>query len=275
MLLNKGLTNSNVWEGNDNYPTQDWYFSNLPRGHPAWIDHRTCDHCEGDNEKPDNPSGFIHSGELSYHPESMSLDEGIFIILGCELAVKLVGGSCGQFAAQMKYNIATHMINQCKTYGDSKFIIYEPSGHDLSEGEGGSTYTYGKPLSFLSSPSYTSDFFNEIQDIIWRLASLKKNKNWDYTCSLAAMTDSWSSTGAGITNVSAAYNTETFFTLLWEVLQNKKRPDDKQSQIINKSLDQLNAAPCEGPFCYKTGLDGIYSPNGWAATYKWCKKPDV
>ncbi len=308
-LLNKGLTENDIWydanNGSDIYMFGDFSSgSYLPRGHPGYIDHRTALDCDG---KADLPSTVLHHytynpehPECEHthldHPESVSQDEAIWILLGCELTIKLdAGGYVANLAFEIKLKILDYLINIYHLGGWETFQLYEPvNDFPICEYEGGSTYTFGKPLCLLDiiNTNFNSTlYWDDWQSLLWRLTGLKYNKNFDLIGCLAAMTDSWLTTGAGIMNVTAKVNCETFYTLLWEVLQNKTRPEDKQTMIVNKALDQINAAPCEGPYCYKpdeyyTAHDaygneylylggGIYSGNGWAATYKWCQNEET
>jgi hypothetical protein len=88
-------------------------------------------------------------------------------------------------------------------------------------------------------------------------------------------------------------NWDTFYFLLWEVLNNNNRNSTLQSQLLSKSLGQLNSAPCEGPYCYKPDTriphyligkkinlyntydtNGVYSGGGWATSYRWYEGED-
>ncbi|HOY30996.1 MAG TPA: PKD domain-containing protein [Bacteroidales bacterium] len=156
--------------------------------------------------------------------------------------------------------------------------------------QGGNTWNYGKPLCklYFSTPNpfntYSESDVSEIlqyeQSIMWTLASIVPTGDWDLTCSLAAMTDSWNNTGARIKAISDNTKTHTFFTLLWEVLQNKKRPGNIQKEIMIETIDQMNSSPCEGTYCYRSDYDseghwqlgGIHPDGGWASTYRWCKE---
>jgi hypothetical protein len=300
---------------NDVFNTNSYTFGNLPRGHPGYIDHRTAADCLDDSTRKLPPFHREPKCEENHqhdpHPESMSQDEAIWIMLGCDLTTKLVGGNIGDMALQMKTKILRRLTNIDAMFGVDPFTIYEPNNSVICEDEGGNTRAYGKPLCELFystngtnnpyqlpySYSFTVDYPTWAQKILWAGASLIPTRDFDLTCSLAAMTDSWNNTGSGIYTISSGNNCETFYTLLWEVLQQKQRTASKQSTILTKTKDQLDSGPCNGPYCYKPDDrnymfesdddhwilvsfddDGIYagdeeSPSnyGWSSTYKWCK----
>ncbi len=264
-LLNIGLKTTDVWNENEHRFGNLQYGGFLPRGHPGYIDHRTCDKCEGQSDTSDVPLHDAHGHD--FHPESMSKDEAIMILMGCALTIKLVGGNIGQLASTMKQKIVEVLVNAHHTWGSTPYQIYEP-GHIVPEG--GNSLVYAKPLNLLIGvPPANADNFS------WQVMSWFGWDGGDQTAVLAAMTDSWVCTGSGINNVTHRHNWQSFYTLLWEVLQNKTRPDDKQDKIEELAIDQLDNAPCEGPYCYKAddddGNGGIYSGEGWASTYKWFK----
>lgn len=58
------------------------------------------------------------------------------------------------------------------------------------------------------------------------------------------------------------YNWDTFYLMLWGIL-NFKEPDKLN---IQKVRDQLNAAPCNGPYAES---DAVFSGNGWACSAKF------
>lgn len=287
-LLNKNLSPGNAWNGQT--------FGNLPLGHPSYVNHRTTDDCGGTAISPLPP--FLHNPSCDHphqdHPESMSQDEAIGILLGVECAIRFAPGTnSANIALHMKEEILETIINIEQTYGDDRFRIYEPRNSALPDyricnAEGGNTKSYGKPFVYLyylnpNLPGHNPDIINWItnyQKILWAVLSFQQLGNTDLVAMLAAMTDTWANTGLGIFCVTEYRNWDSFYTLLWEALQNKSRPAEKQAHTLQKSLDQLNAAPCEGPYCYRKETeihgdwqgDGIFSGGGWASDYKWFKE---
>jgi len=270
-LLNKRLSQTDVFSttyfrfGND----QEGY---LPRGHPGYIDHRTCDHCGGEAEKNTPPNHTNHKCQGNwynphnhdFHPESMSQDEAIGLLMGIELTKKLTGGICYDLASIMKEKIYKYLLNMDDIFGTSNYRIYEPDGYGICTAEGGFTIAFAVPLlhEFGLEPS-------TIPKIIWSyLGDGPHGQYPDLQAVLGAISNTWSNTGYRLKLVTKRNNWETFYVLLWEVLHNESLSVNKQETIVNKSLDQLNAAPCNGPYNYGSGY---FSGNGWASTYKWCK----
>lgn len=295
-LLNKGLDSLSVFD-----PTA-YRFKNsnngyLPLGHPGYIDHRTSDLCYGLAYEHDVPN----FGD-DPHPERMSQDEAIGLMLGMALTIKLTDDNipynqngtiintyCRQRAIFLFDKIVRYCVNLDKINGDNSFRIFDPNhSYDFT---GSSTYTLGKGFIMAghSVTGYDYGHVNESwQNFMWMLLQTfgytGGPKNSSMIGILGAIGNSWTNTYEGIENVSFYNNTETFYLLLWEVLNNLRPNDNKQTALLHKSLDQLDQAPCEGPFCYrsdyiKVGNDwvhvgsGIYSDGiGWASSYKWFKE---
>ena len=287
-LLNKDLLPNDTWDGS-NLQFGNSINGYLPRGHPGYADHRTCDYCEGSNEKSglplhtDNDASHIQdhphydSNSTFQHPESMSQDEAIWILLGCEITIKLCpNSSAAQLATEMKFKIADYLINVHHIFGLAPNRIYEPCGYLIKNWEGGNTYAFGRPLAALDNNPQFSDL---AQWVVWACLSAFTISDYDLVAVLAAMTNSWTNTSAGIINASAAFNAESFYLLLWEVLHNTRLSEDKQYLLAMNALEKLNSAPCEGPYCYRSDYDadgnwqqgGTHAGGGWASTYRWCK----
>jgi len=69
-------------------------------------------------------------------------------------------------------------------------------------------------------------------------------------------------TAMGIKTCTKRYNWDTYYLMLWSVLQNKS----SKRLSMTKVLDQLNSAPCEGPY-YRSANDK--GENGWACSAKF------
>jgi len=283
-LLNKNLDSTCL------YDPYEFRFRNknggyFPRGHPGYIDHRTHSQCYGTNTSNLTPlhsdhscqENFLHPHVHDFHPESMSQDEAIWLLMGFELTIKLAGGICADFALTMKEKIIRYLINCDSLYGILKYRLYEPDGQYICNNEGGSTYAYAVPLMLEIGA-----IPDVISSLVWQFLSSAPAGNFpDLTAVIGAISNSWIHTGACINVITQKNNWETFYILLWEVLHNIELPFIHQQNLCNKAIDQLNAAPCNGPFCYKqeTQIDdqwqnGILSGNGWASSYKWCHFKD-
>ena len=294
-LLNQGLDSNCVFDLSE-YRFKNSNNGYLPRGHPGYIDHRTSDLCFGVAEDPDVPNF-----DDEQNPERMSQDEAIGLMLGMALTIKLaddnvaynnngtvVFSNSRQLAISLYDKIVRYCINRDKINGENSFRIFDPN-HDY-DFDGSSTYYYGKGFITAGNAMTGYDYghVNEVyQNICWSVASVFGNaggaKNSSMTSTLAAIGNSWTNTSLGIEIISEYNNSDTFYLLLWEVLNNLRRGNEKQKHLLDKTLDQLNNAPCEGPYCYKPETesddswlgDGFYSSGmGWASSYKWNKEQE-
>jgi len=275
-LLNKGLSSNDYYD-----PTQHT-FGNLPPGHPGYIDHRTD--CEGTTTSPETPR--IIDG----HPESMSQDEAIFILMGCALTVKMTtdGSTCSNLAKTISDLIIKYITNIENPPGTERFRIYEPSpdntpGSSIPDAKGGNTYAYGKALletgRNITGYSYYSTKLNNLNDfwngdIEW-FACKEGISTKHLTATLLAMSNEstlFNFCAPTIYNLTRDNDWDTFYLLLWEVLNHKKRNTGNQNDLLNRTLVQLNAGPCSGPYNYGNNINSGYG--GWGATYKWLKTPD-
>ncbi len=272
-LLNKRLTPDN------HYLISEVCFNGLPKGHPGYAWYRTC--CDG-------TQGGTPMGPPDHqHPEPMSQDEAIGLMTGLALTIRLTEEtSCHDMAVSIADKLVRYLLNLDELYGCTDFRIYEPDGSVVEESRGGNTYYLAKGL-IMAGEAMTgqSDYggVNFIQNSVW-----SANSWWAWDCSLskmaamlAAIGDSWTWTDEGLTNITAHYNWDTFYLLLWEVLHQKTMGQQEQHNLLQKTMDQLNNGPCEGTYSYAsrydhsgnlTGTAGVYSGGGWGSSYKWCKE---
>lgn len=288
-LLNKGLTPENVFNSQTNT------FNNLPLGHPGYADHRTSQDCNGYAVTPNTPFHY-HEGICQGHPEAMSQDEAIFIMMGMALAIKLTDNDyypCYDRAISLYNLLVRYIINLDDIWGWKKWRIYEPSpDHNVQipADAGGNTYTFGKGIIEAGKKMTGWDYghADPFQCMIWndigQSEVFNPSINFDLVCVLAAIGESWNDMFGGITINSIGFDAFTFYNLLYEVLHNSTYSDNTQQSILYYSLLQMDNAPCEGPYCYKSDYErdehgdpyyvgnGIKSGEGWASTYKWCQE---
>jgi len=74
----------------------------------------------------------------------------------------------------------------------------------------------------------------------------------------------------GIKSKTKKQDWDTFYALSWNVLHNKNK---KMESRLEKTLNQLNTAPYEGPYNY--GIDNNPKGSGWSASYRWHLKKDM
>jgi hypothetical protein len=272
-LLNKRLTPAN------RYVIGECRFEGLPLGHPGYIDYRTS--CNGTvGGTPMGPPDHLH-------PEPMSQDEAIGLMMGLALIIKLTDGTdCRPLATEITDKIVRYLLNLDEINGSTDYRVYEPDGSVVEESRGGNTYYLAKGIITAGEAMTGENDYgcvDFLQNSVW-----SANSWWAWDCSLskmaamlAAVGDSWTWTDEGLTNITAHYNWDTFYLLLWEVLHNKTMSQSEQHALLIKTLDQLNNGPCEGTYCYasrydhsgnETGTVEVHSSGGWGSTYKWCKE---
>lgn len=288
-LLNKGLDINDTWE--DTLPFQ---FGDLPRGHPGYVDHRTTSDCGGTDTCSCIPIHNYKPPHNNIHPESMSEDEAIGILLGCSLAAKLADSATQVMAKTMCDKILTYILNLNQENGIMPFTIYEPDGsvvgfdggffpniHKAMD-QGASTWAYGPgffetgyqitgEIKYRTWPILWTLLENAIglpaQQIAWQAALLGAGEFDELTAILLVMGNYTSARIKSITD-SDKKRWDTFYIALWEVLNNKKRNENHQEQWYDSTIVQLNSGPCEGPYNYG---GGYYPTGGWASTYRWFK----
>ena len=252
-LLNKGLKTTDTWNSHDTT------FSNFPKGHPGYGSYTN--------------SSLCFPPPCSPMPQAMSQDEAIIMLLGCSLAAELADGTVKQMAKTECDLVLTYMLNCKLQNGPLPFTIFNPDGSIPSTKLGPSTYTHGPGLC-ESGYQITGDWkyrlwhalwLSGAQQIAWMAVANFAWGNNDLTATCLAMGDyaSWR-----IKKITHNNNWDTFYLLLWEVLNNTHRNKNNQKELLKKTTDQLDNAPCEGPYCY---LPGVHAGGGWASDYKWSK----
>jgi hypothetical protein len=279
-ILNKGLDPTN-----DLYNPSSKTFGIFPRGHVGYITHRTSAACSG------GTSGGTPC-EFNNHPESMSQDEAIIILMGCALAVKCTDEDDEDSIHTLAKNMADKIIKEVlnidyQSTGENYCRIYDPAGNKIPGNKGGSTLGYS-PGFLESGYQITGDhwyrtnaiweIFQIPNQIAWQ-AAIRSASDQDLTATILAMGNYSPGRIAGLTNDKK--NWDTFYLLLWEVLNDKKRNHHNQEELLDKTLTQLDAAPCSGPYCYKIDTklgynnydtDGVHASGGWATDYRWFKR---
>ncbi len=290
-LLNKKLKPSDRWNSSSKT------FGTLPKGHPGYVNHNVSSICGGTSYSTAvSPS----TEDSPAHPESMSQDDAIGLILGLSLTAKLADGTaCQVIAKDMIDKILTRTLNLDFQNNGVPFVLFEPDGSVVGEdpnfnvwhklaglsNKGGISWPLGPGL-FESGYKLTGNLKYRAwpiiwailestylgypaQQIVWQLVMEGAGKYDDLTAMLLAYGNYSSARIQGITHKK---NWDTFYTLLWEVLNDRRRKPHHQTDLLTKSLDQLNNGPCEGPYCY----DNLtFSGGGWGATYKWFKGNDA
>ena len=245
-LLNKGLS-----------PTDFCGSSTVPNGHPGYIDHRT--ECTIDNPSPTTPLFPYTYQHNNIHPESMSQDEAIYMLQGLSLAAWLSDGNSKTMAKELAGKIINYITNLTLDNGILPYMIYEPDGSMVKWSDGGCTFPYG-PGFFKSGYKITNDYSSFIllpslytspaQELIWKSCVLGAG-SCHLNAALLAMGD-FIYSPLGIKLNTASYNWDTYYLLLWEVLNNHNLLfQSNQDHLETKALDQLNYGPCEGPYSYK------------------------
>lgn len=274
-LLNWGLN-----EVDNDWDPQTLDFGN-PKGHPGYVTHKTgCD------------------SSHNFQIEAMSMDEAIGVMMGLALTIKCTADhpiynniDVNSFAKNLYNLIVRYIINLDKIYGDDKWRIYQPSaGRNQYVPAGEDTYYLGKGIikagyAMIGSANFGTYDFS--QDFYWWVTQdviPNKKINLTMVAMLGALGNAWTHTGFVLNKICSDidWKIESFYILLWEVLHNKKlNNDNEQNALLKKALAQLDAGPCEGPYCYVPMYndDGsinnnnpVTSGNGWGSTYRWQKE---
>ena len=280
-ILNKGLKTTDTYNDPPAYN-----FGSFPRGHAGYINYYT-------------------DSTYSNHVQAMSEDEAIIIMLGCSLAAKLAVGTTSQtLAKDMVDKIVSYVINKNQIYGDNFFRIYNPDGTKVIQKYGGCSMELGPGIqqagSQITGNSYSIPVLlfpwvkRLAQQVAWGEIKDCGTGDADLTASLLAMGNYKS---GEINHITVHNNWDTFYLLLWEVLNNNTRTKNHQIHLLKKAKDQLDDAPCEGPYCYLQDTrvyeynyyfwgkmrhkillgylnNGVFAGNGWATDYKWFKHED-
>lgn len=274
-LLNQNLSyKANLW--NDTTKT----FGNLPRGHPGWSGSITVGGCSGDKK------------------ELMSQDEAIGVLLGLALVKKFIPS--GTLLHERSISTACHIISyiqntQLPPQGFWPWTIYDPDGNTVSAGASAIFNSFGfwQASRFFDNNCVSSDITSETFQLIWQAQQFYQSPlyyNSTMASTLAAIGNSWQigitvvigicpfcitfniavpSTGMGIYINNKKEDNETFYLILYDLL------NDKSSDRLdmNKLSTQLQGAPCEGPYDYQhDGTNGIHADGGWASSYRWHKE---
>jgi len=276
-LLNKDLTPYNVWD--DTNKT----FRGLTRGHPGYSDFINAQMCsDSEDKKP-----------------PMSQDEAIGVLQGLALISKLCPSYEANRSKDIACNIVTYIKNSYAAHGPLPWQIYTPIWGQTDGGGTGFSWFFAYPFEKVANKissgctTYEVGYPGELSWQAQKYIRIGPIFNQSMAATLAAMSKSWNigitikigcciswcppytclqipikipATGWGIKNSTKVNNNETFYLLLYEVLQNKSTSYLEQS----KALTQLNSAPCEGPYDYG---DDIHPQNdiygGWSSSYRW------
>jgi hypothetical protein len=150
-------------------------------------------------------------------------------------------------------------------------------------------------LAYLSHPIGFHDYLTILSyNLFWRFTvtdftnnSNSGTVNQSMYCQLAAMSDSWrvgnfpfsliNITPQTIFDHAEDYDWEGYYVALWSVWNDKSIPQlgSLRNNTINSICDDLNSAPCEGPYNitpYSTGIH-YFAPQ-WSSTFKYFRPID-
>jgi len=260
--------------------------SSHSEGNPGWIN------CVSGNIDPtDEESTLI---------EVMSQDEAIFLLRNLALVKKYVPDNV-HFYDKDNNLIPYDFKTTAKTIATSiiDFIrfspyqianpweIWRPDGVRVRDSLGGNakylSYGFRNTYSFLTESIYGQPdlldvlFYERIFLKIPYVSWIGSNVTTSHlSSSLAAVGNCWhtrinlglihfyiSSTQMKLNTVTDRFNWDTFYISLWAVLHDKEINSDYLS--MQKIRDQLNAAPCNGPYM----ISDVDFSAGWACSAKF------
>lgn len=129
-------------------------------------------------------------------------------------------------------------------------------------------------------------------NLIWRFTGPDYSNQTDggsvnqsMYCQLAAMSDSWRLGPLSLINVTPQliyahaedYDWEAYYTTLWSIWNKKPIPsmNTLRNRVINSIRDDMNYAPCEGPYNVTPIPTGIHDYSyQWASTFKYFRPLD-
>jgi len=263
---NKGLNSTNKW-------------GSRPPGVPTYI------------------SGYDSDGRPNPYAAEVSQDQLIHLLMGFSLVYKCLPDT------ELKVydnHIKEHLVNfnhQAQLLidrvlrlllRDKHWIIKNPDGQNVERGQNALMYAYplaavgkkinGKSYNDLWSQSYIAKKMWDLS----RMPNWVNDFNSTMALTLAAISDSWwdftplgyiNNTGFYIAKCGQVWNRETFYLLLYQVLQNKRTKwYDKE-----KVLQQINTAPFNGPYYWSQdsvffdccGTQAGKPEGGWAYPNKF------
>ena len=278
--LNKGLIPENIWN------SDSFCMNGLVNGQPAWVD-------------------GLHDVYAQKAP--MSQDEAYGVMMGMALVVKCVPPLSDR-AKYLFELISLHLIgkNTCQNCGGEGYVIKRPDCKSVSESTGGVTAFFGYGIASAATKVTGKDiscFYNTFDSkklfpmitnyfqtgklkltigknnmyLLWDVCKkgIPGSQEWNRSMvsTLAAIGDSWGKdTDKGILKNcywekgTKPHDWRSFYLSLWRFLH------DKQPNMEEKILIQseLNAAPYEGPYNFKTKTNPTnFAPGGWAYVYRY------
>lgn len=254
--LNSELTYLNTYNNNthhiDGFELQD--------GHPGYIVH---------NSTSNNILGGVPP------IESMSMDEGIGVLMGLALVMfnmqdypVIVPGTGGKTVKQTARECGKKIVETL--YHNGLWELTDPLGTSIQStvlydyGIAKTGWYFGMPLPiywYYPSPGYAFAYSE------WYLlpqinTGLVFNETMETT--LSAISDGWHDhTQSSIVDNTWPYWIHTFYSILFDVLH---YDIPYNPGIYDLMKLQLSYAPGEGPYNFG---DGYHPDNGWAYTYKW------
>ncbi len=265
-FFNNNLQPNDLWDNNKKT------FGNLPAGHPGWVN---------------------KISECDSIPKAMSQDEAIGLLYGLALVYKCMpeGSLSKDMSKAIAINLIDYIRNSSRIYGKTlslRWNIFRPNGEKLKAYEGGLAWFYAH--GFMKTAQFFKPDYDNLgkkitrypQELFFQMGQFFPNPNADNTTMITTMAvigDSWratipviglifkmNTTYFGIKAKTRKQDWDTFYVLSWEVLHDKHK---NKKDRINKTIEQLNSAPYEGPFNY---YNKNQNGNGWSSSYKWHHK---
>ena len=279
-FLNKDLTSENVWD------KESSSMRGLANGKPAWV------------------TGLY---DHSAHKEPMSQDEAYGVMMGLALIIKCVPPLADRAKHDFEL-ICLHLIgkNECQNCGGEGYLIKKPDCNSISESTGGVTAFFGYGIACAGAKFTGKDidyFYNTFDSkklsssvnnyfktgklkltignnnmyMIWDICKggIPGTQEWNRSMvsTLAAIGDSWGKqTEKGLINNAywkkgtKPHDWRSFYLSLWRFLHDKN-PNNEEKKLI---ISELNTAPYEGPYNFKTENNPTnFAQGGWAYIYRY------
>ena len=182
------------------------------------------------------------------------------------------------------------------TYYDntSDWLISNPNNELVDRGAG--IFQFSFPVAvignqFFNPPNNLHDWMTFAFRGFWNAQHINLSGNGNtgdlntsMQCQLAAMSNAWYSNigpfGINITPYSLLAKAEdhdwdAFYLPLWSIWNNLNIPIIMKNYVFDEIYDDINSAPCEGPFRFATSPTSAIFPQQWAGVFKYFKELEV
>ncbi len=190
--------------------------------------------------------------------------------------------------------------------GHNDWVIDNPINEEVARGSDAFQFSY--PMAVISDFLTNTNSYQDLTTLAFRQIWNVQQHNLQLTqiftsgdgtlnvsmqCQLAAMSDSWrwpsipppipnppfsnnlvNTTPKKLFNKAANYDWTGFYMPLWSIWNNKPIPGLYEVPTLLAIYDDLNSAPCQGPYRFAIGSN-IYFPQQWAGVFKYFKGLDV